>query len=266
MLLGGAGEDLADYTSHAQPVALSLDGLANDGAAGEGENLGADIENLRGGSGDDTLTGDARDNVLDGGRGADTIAGGAGTDTADYSSRQLNVRVDLSGSPGDDGEYLEGDTVGADVESAVTGSGQDYLIGNAAGGRLAGGEGDDLLVDRGGEDVLDGGWGRDTIDSADGARDTVACGFGEDDAWRDAADDLDGCETLHDGPIPDPLAGRSILSIGTFRPPVRVPVQRLPGPSSTARRPSSPCCASTAAWAGSRPRSSATRRAAWMAG
>ena len=60
---------------------LSLDGVANDGTTGEGENLPADIENLQGGSGNDTLTGNAGTNRIDGGNGHDTIDGGAGDDT-----------------------------------------------------------------------------------------------------------------------------------------------------------------------------------------
>src|SRR5215212_4656493 len=79
-LAGHEGIDLADYSSHVAAVSLTLDSpdADDDGAAGEGDSIALDIENLRGGHGDDTLAGGAGDNVLDGGPGADTISGGPG--------------------------------------------------------------------------------------------------------------------------------------------------------------------------------------------
>lgn len=71
----GDGFDTAVYSARTTPVAISLDGVANDGAAGEGDNIGnADVvggaaadtltstdasgpEQLFGGPGDDKLTG-----------------------------------------------------------------------------------------------------------------------------------------------------------------------------------------------------------------
>ena len=55
--------------------------LANDGEAGENDNVNADIENATGGSGADTITGNGGVNRLDGGPGADTLNGGNGNDT-----------------------------------------------------------------------------------------------------------------------------------------------------------------------------------------
>jgi Ca2+-binding RTX toxin-like protein len=223
VLLGGAGQDVADYSSRTAPVALNLDGLANDGAAGEGELLGADIEDLRGGRGNDTLTGDEDDHVLDGGAGPDTLLGGGGIDGVDYSARSAWVIADLDGEASDDGEYAEADTIGADVEGLFGGDGGDLLIGNGADGYLDGGAGEDYLADRGGADLLSGGWGADTIDSADGAIDSVDCGFGVDESWRDPLDEVDSCETEHDGPrtIPStkPFEPQT-LTIGTDRPPI----------------------------------------------
>ena len=136
VLIGGPGQDVADYSSHNARVALSLDGLANDGAAGEGENLGADIEDLRGGTGNDSLTADGGDNVLDGGRGSDVMLGGGGIDGVDYSSRTQWVIADLDGEASDDGEYGEADTIGADVEGLFGGGAGDLLIGNGGDGYL----------------------------------------------------------------------------------------------------------------------------------
>ena len=56
VLVGGLGSDTADYSSRSEPLSLTLDGVANDGAtagAGEGDLIRDDVENVRGGSGDD---------------------------------------------------------------------------------------------------------------------------------------------------------------------------------------------------------------------
>jgi hypothetical protein len=61
-------------------VNVTLDGNANDGAAGEGDNVEPDVEDVTGGSAADTLVGNNSDNQLDGGAGDDTISGGGGND------------------------------------------------------------------------------------------------------------------------------------------------------------------------------------------
>ncbi len=80
VLQGGPGEDAASYADAATGVRVTLDGRANDGAPGEGDNVDKDVEDVYGGPGDDMLTGDAGANTLDGGGGNDTITGGPGTD------------------------------------------------------------------------------------------------------------------------------------------------------------------------------------------
>jgi hypothetical protein len=91
VLRGGAGTDTAWYGDRpaSEPVSLSLDGAADDGAAGEGDDIAGDVEKVVGGWGDDTLTGDDAANILDGGEGRDTLTGGGGLDV-------------LLGGPGDD--------------------------------------------------------------------------------------------------------------------------------------------------------------------
>lgn len=95
-LLGGAGEDELDggpgadaisgggdrdSVSYADaPVTVTLDGVADDGAAGEGDNIGADVEDVFGSDGRDKLVGSAAENTLDGNAGDDTINGGPGSD------------------------------------------------------------------------------------------------------------------------------------------------------------------------------------------
>ena len=86
-IVGGDGYDLADYSSRTAPLSLTLDGVANDGEAGEQDSL--DVEDLRGGAGADTLLGDDEENYLDGGPGADVMRGGAGFDFVDYFDRTV---------------------------------------------------------------------------------------------------------------------------------------------------------------------------------
>ncbi|MEY2517423.1 MAG: hypothetical protein QOJ89_4781 [bacterium] len=147
---GGAGADLlqgtadqfdeASYADHdATGVHVTLDGKANDGAAGEGDdartrNVGgspgpdvitgnADANRLEGATGDDILDGAGGDDDLSGDEGADKLIGGAGNDNIDASFQS----VGLSGVPdradrvtcgaGDDRVTADPvDTVSADCE------------------------------------------------------------------------------------------------------------------------------------------------------
>lgn len=78
---GGDGVDTVSYAVKRDPVTVDFDGAADDGAAGEADNVGIDVENAIGGGGADTLLGDARANALTGGEGADHLEGGEGVDT-----------------------------------------------------------------------------------------------------------------------------------------------------------------------------------------
>lgn len=83
---GGSGIDTADYSARSDPLHISLDGKPNDGAPGQGnakgeqDNVGVDMENIIGGSGDDLITGSSHRDTLRGGPGNDTLIGGAGDD------------------------------------------------------------------------------------------------------------------------------------------------------------------------------------------
>jgi Ca2+-binding RTX toxin-like protein len=182
---GGSGSDVADYSSRSASVNLSLDGQANDGGSGEGDNIASDVETLRGGAGADTLTGDSNANTLDGGSGNDTLDGGPGADTliggdgqdlADYSGRTTPVSVSLDNSA-DDGASGEHDNVKTDVENVNGGSAGDKLTGDSADNVLNGGAGNDTLDGGSGNDTLYGGagddrllqgYGNDTLDGGDG--------------------------------------------------------------------------------------------------
>lgn len=86
---GGAGFDLVDYERRTVALSVSLDGIANDGAVGEDDNIKSTVEAVLGGIGNDTLIGSSNADELHGGIGNDLIRGGAGNDT-------------LVGGPGND--------------------------------------------------------------------------------------------------------------------------------------------------------------------
>jgi hypothetical protein len=197
-LIGGAGADRLDatganeayvsYFGHAADVTVRVNGLPDDGAAGEGDNvLGAIVSigggggndhleagpltrSLFGGDGDDTLIGNSQLNYLDGGagadqllagdgtdslwggEGADVLRGGGGLDEVTYGGI-VPLRLSIGDGP-NDGAAGEGDDIRDDVEGLGGGAGDDVLIGDADGNRLTG---------YGGRDVLRGGDGADQL-------------------------------------------------------------------------------------------------------
>ena len=89
---GWDGIDQVTYQDSLAPVTVTLDGTANDGAAGEGDNVVPGVEIVIGGQSGDDLTGDGSANWFYGGPGPDKLYGlggndmldgQAGTDTAD---------------------------------------------------------------------------------------------------------------------------------------------------------------------------------------
>jgi hypothetical protein len=87
---GGDGSDLYAVEPGDGPHLVSLDGVANDGVVGEGDNVRPNVEIVFGSAGNDVITGSAGpeslyggagDDTLDGGGGADRLDGGLGTDT-----------------------------------------------------------------------------------------------------------------------------------------------------------------------------------------
>ena len=79
---GGTGRDRALYEDKRAAVAVTLDGLADDGVRGENDNVKPDVEDVGGGGQEDTFTGSTNANVLDAGSGEDYAdgAGGSGDD------------------------------------------------------------------------------------------------------------------------------------------------------------------------------------------
>jgi RTX calcium-binding nonapeptide repeat (4 copies)/Putative metal-binding motif len=70
---GGDGFDEASYAERTNAVAVSLDGQANDGEAGEGDNVLPDVEDVATGAGNDVVTADGAANIISTGAGDDTI-------------------------------------------------------------------------------------------------------------------------------------------------------------------------------------------------
>ncbi len=78
---GGDGRDTVDYENRSNHVTVTLDGIANDGEANEGDNVLPNVESVLGGTVGDDLSGDGDPNRLDGGPGEDLLIGNAGADT-----------------------------------------------------------------------------------------------------------------------------------------------------------------------------------------
>ena len=229
---GGAGADTASYSESNEDEIVDIggvsdDGSADDGPAGARDTVAADVENLRGGTGNDRLNGSAQDNALDGGAGddslfgaggednllgrdgddtlrgglqADQFNGGDGVDTASYTDHTFDVAVDIDGVA-DDGSaccQLDGplggpkDNVKLDVENLRGTQDDDTLIGSAGNNRIEGLGYGDRITGGPGDDVLEGGEEGDifrTGTAADGA-DLIDGGEGLDVVFYNARGDV----------------------------------------------------------------------------
>jgi Ca2+-binding RTX toxin-like protein len=77
---GGPGSDTANYSSRTCPLTVTIaNGQADDGCAGEHDNIIA-TEQFLGGHGPDNITGSNAPETIDGGPGGDVINGGGGSD------------------------------------------------------------------------------------------------------------------------------------------------------------------------------------------
>ena len=181
-LAGGPGTDIVSYHTEQSPINASLDGAANDGRAGEGDNVTGDVEGIRGGSGNDVISGDAGANQLYGDAGDDELRGGAGNDKVEGGS-------DQDRSYGDAGD-----------DEVLSGHGDDFLDGGTGADRMDGDAGDGAC---GYLDCTDRA--ADTIQARDGTRDLVGCGIHFDNVTADQADDVAAtCENVDRGRIAPP--------------------------------------------------------------
>ncbi|MBS2021131.1 MAG: hypothetical protein JST92_01885 [Deltaproteobacteria bacterium] len=217
---GGNGVDTIDYSARTHDLTLVMDATltgdypagtiagtwSGEGGGAEHDRIGADIENLIAGSGDDKITGNALGNVLNGGPGDDTFyavtaiandtyIGGPGIDTVSYAARTAAVRLAID-NLADSGDQAQGekDTIRGDIENLIGGDGDDTLIGNSGPNRLEGGPGDDTIYGLDGDDVLVGGPGDDRLFGGNGddtflyvsasggeGNDVIDCGAGAND-------------------------------------------------------------------------------------
>lgn len=175
---GGTGFDAASYANRAAGVSLRLDGSANDGQAGEQDNVFTDVEYGVGGNGNDVIVGSNFNNrlyglgghdqifglgghdYLDGGTGTDQQWGGTGVDTVSYAGRAAAVQVRLD-NLANDGQAGENDNARPDNENVIGGNGADLLVGSNANNNMHGMGGNDSLHGLGGNDVLYGDTGSD---------------------------------------------------------------------------------------------------------
>jgi Ca2+-binding RTX toxin-like protein len=168
-IYGGPGTDTVTYASRTAPVFVTLDGSANDGEAGEGDNVSPDVENITGGSGGDELSGGPGANTLSGGGGDDVIVGEANPDP--------------SGPGGND--------------TILGGTGDDALNGGDGNNLIVGNDGDDMIEGGSGTDSVDAGAGDDQLDTLDGVVDSVNCGAGFDSGQADTVDAVSpSCEAV----------------------------------------------------------------------
>jgi Tol biopolymer transport system component len=96
--------------------------------------------------------------------------------------------------PGADGnDLLRG---GKGEDALFGGAGRDRLVGGSGSDFLSGGAGADRLVGGPGHNRFAGGSGNDSVNSANGVREMVDCGFGRDRVTADPRDTLSGCERV----------------------------------------------------------------------
>jgi Ca2+-binding RTX toxin-like protein len=201
LMTGGGGDrDLIEWFGRVNPIHATMAGGADDGQAGEADNVGNDlgdiedvyggqnadtiygtdarneirgmigndqifalggVDTIRGRQGSDTINGGDANDTINGGLHADTIDGGAGVDFTAYTGAPSAMTVDLSTGTTSGGDGSDSLT---NIEN-VTGTGRnDTIIGNGLQNLLDGGAGDDTLRGGSGNDTLFGAAGADTLD------------------------------------------------------------------------------------------------------
>ncbi|GGN74142.1 hypothetical protein GCM10010112_43960 [Actinoplanes lobatus] len=202
---GGAGDnDTIDYSRTTKAVTADADGVkGDDGIKGGNDTIATDVENLKGGSGNDTLIGTAGknwlmgnggndriygrggDDWLRGGTGNDLLNGGAGNDQlrgdgeVGYATEKPYSDV-LIGGPGvDEADYYNYSTqpiaVDLDGQSGDDGRKGEHDSVGADVENLTGGRGSDILIGNAANNVISGGWGGvDTIQGGAGDDQLIA--------------------------------------------------------------------------------------------
>lgn len=195
---------------------------------------GAGADSLFGGAGNDTLDGGAAVDFLDGGTGANTLTGGSGNDEFQISGSDTNTisdfdtaneKVHFSGGGNYDPANIVDTGSGAKVvtaagatiyftgktasqftaenfseegESGSPTTGNDLILGTAAGDAIDALEGDDTVYGYGGNDTLEGSEGVDYLFGGNGNDllygdandDVIEGGAGVDDIFGGSGDDF----------------------------------------------------------------------------
>jgi Ca2+-binding RTX toxin-like protein len=203
METGPDGRAWISYAGRTESVTVRFNDIADDGAAGEHDDIrgtierlqggeaddlieagpgtfsisggaGADVirggaarQGIEGGSGDDLIEGGDGDDRISGGPGADRMGGGDGRDLVVYDHPGGPLRVSIGDGPGD-GSAGEGDDVLGDVEDLDGGDEDDVLIGDEGPNRLNGGEGVNTLLGGAGPDRLIGSFAGGLLDPGPG--------------------------------------------------------------------------------------------------
>ncbi|MGH9194490.1 MAG: calcium-binding protein, partial [Acidimicrobiia bacterium] len=227
------GLDTVDYSSRATRVVLSYpgagdppdpddgedtDGVDETAVGAEGDDVRNDVQNSKGGAGNDSLAGNSRVNLQEGGpgndslgssagddtviggdgndsapqgdalNGADTILGGPGIDTVSYSSRVFTgaCTPDPTACPGPPVFVNAGDNIANDGE---VGAEFDNIGGPSADVENITGTGaNDSIIGTNDANVLSGGAGNDTLSGLDG-NDSLVGGNDNDDLLAGNGDD-----------------------------------------------------------------------------
>ncbi len=189
-LSGGLGADTVDYRVSAgryvSGVGVSLDAVNNDGtrAAGDVDNVSADIETFYLTSAADVFTGDDAAQRVYGVEGDDVLSAVGGADTVD---------------------------AGPGVDRVDGGTGNDSLIGGSGDDTTTGGPGLDKIWGDTADPAISG---NDVILSRDQEADHVSCGPGADHVEADAMDlIIDACEAVFVEAPPPPIPLTAVLDV-----------------------------------------------------
>jgi Ca2+-binding RTX toxin-like protein len=202
--LSGQGEDTLDFSGLTAIDGVTLNLATTTTALGThtsrtvvvgSSGQAANLENVKGGAGNDLLTGNASANVLTGNGGSDAVTGGSGddtyvfgtattaetdkiteltnggVDTLDFGGLGSGVPVTINlasttaalGSHANRTLILGSSGQAAKLESVTGGAGNDSITGNSAANVLIGNAGNDTLNGGSGNDTLNGGEGSDGL-------------------------------------------------------------------------------------------------------
>lgn len=212
MRVSGIGASAVIYGDRWAPVGVTQDGQANDGEAGEHDDVGYGIDNVSGGRGDDVLVAGDRSSSLSGGGGSDLLVGGPADDglVGDGAYGGVDGNDTLLGGGGNDmilggpgGDVIRGgpgmDTMGwphvgtgvrvtlddrpgdgVPGEDDDVGSDVELLDGTRYDDVIVGSDGPQHLRGGDGDDRLDGGGGNDWLEGGPGNRNVLTGGGGVD--------------------------------------------------------------------------------------